>query len=210
MRRWLIGGILLIAAAGWLLGWSPYLRAEAISVEGATAVSSQNVITASGLSLGTPLARVNGARIERALTSIPRISSVRIIRSWPHHVILRITERTPIAMVGDQAIDRDGVRFALAPSDVAPRMRITTYTPERLAIWLDVLAKLPTPLKEEIVEVTLDGKDDIWFKTADLTVVWGSGEESDLKVSVLTELLAKPATFTRIDLSAPRAPTTVK
>lgn len=210
MRRWLLVGLLLLAAASWLLGWSPYLKATSVSVEGARTLSTQRIIDASGVKVGMPLARVNGARVERSLTSIPRVETVRVVRGWPDRITLRITEREPLAMVGALAVDREGVRFPLASSEKEPAITVTNFTPSRWKTWLGIYQELPKNIEREISTVSLDGRDDISFKTASLTVVWGSGEDTGLKVRVLKELLARPTTFSRIDLSAPLAPTTVK
>lgn len=210
MRRWFLVGFVLLAAAAWLLGWSPYLRATSVSVDGATTIPVQHIISTSGVTVGTPLARVNGARVERALTSIPRIASVNVVRGWPNRITLRIRERAPIALVGALGVDRQGVRFPLAANETPPAVRINNFTPERFRQWLDISERLPRSLQKQIIEVSLDGNDDIWFKTADLMVIWGSSEDSAVKVRVLNELLARPSTFTRIDVSAPLAPTTVR
>ena len=210
MRRWFLIGLLLLAAAGWLLGWSPYLRATSVNVDGAKTISAQQIITASGVTIGTPLARVNGARVERALSSIPRIASVSIVRGWPDRITIKVAERQPIAMVDQMGVDREGIRFPLAASEKAPQVRILNFSEQRFKTWLEIDRQLPIALRKQITEVALDGKDDIWFKTDELLVTWGSSEDSALKVRVLKELLARPATFTRIDLSAPLAPTTVK
>lgn len=210
MRRWFLVGLILLAAAAWLLGWSPYLRATSLSVDGAATISAQQIISTSGVTVGTPLARVNGARVERALSSIPRIASVTVVRGWPDHITLRIKERAPIALVGALGVDRLGVRFPLAANETPPSVRINNFSPERFRQWLEISQRLPRDLQKQIIEVSLDGKDDIWFKTADLMIIWGSSEDSDVKVRVLNELLARPASFTRIDVSAPLAPTTVR
>lgn len=210
MRRWFLIGFLVLATTAWLLGWSPYLKAKTITVDGATTISAQQIIATSGVTVGTPLARVNGARVERALTSIPRIASVTVVRGWPDRITLQVSERRPIAMVGSLGVDQEGVRFPLATGEKAPTVRINNFSVARFKSWMEIYRPLPKELKTQITDATLDGEDDIWFKTQTQTIIWGSAEETSLKLRVLKELLARPNTFSRIDLSAPLAPTTVK
>lgn len=210
MRRWFLVGVLVLAAAAWLLGWSPYLRANSISVEGAATIPARQIIATSGVTVGTPLARVNGARVERALTSIPRIASVAVVRGWPDRITLRISERRPVAMVDSLGVDPEGVRFPLAAGEKAPTLRINNFSVARMKSWMKIYRQLPRELKTQVTDATLDGEDDMWFKTQTQTIIWGSAEETSLKLRVLNELLARPNTFSRIDLSAPLAPTTVK
>lgn len=208
MRRALVLGLLLIAAGGWILGWSPYVRVETIAVEGATSLSRSDVIRASGITIGQPLARITGARVERGLTSLPRVESVKIVRSWPHGVTLRIKERTAIAMAGNRGVDQDGVLFTLAPGEKVPNLRISPSNPSsaNIKIWLSIYNKLP--IKADVREVDLSDMEAITFKTEKTTVVWGSSEQTPTKIDVLKKL--DPSKFSAVDLSAPLAPTTKK
>lgn len=208
MRRALVLGLLLIAAGGWLLGWSPYVRVDSISVEGVSSLSRSDVIRASGITVGQPLARITGARVERGLSSLPRVESVKIIRSWPHGVTLRIKERTAIALAGNRGVDQEGILFTLAPGEKAPTMRITPTNPSasNIKTWLAIYNKLP--MKADVREVDLSDMEAITFKTAKVVVIWGSSEQSATKIDVLKKL--DPSKFSAIDLSAPLAPTTKK
>lgn len=65
-----------------------------------------------------------GAIADRLRQKLPRIDSVDVVRSWPHGVSLKVTERKPVLLVekGEKFIEVDaqGVRFATV--DKAPTM----------------------------------------------------------------------------------------
>lgn len=208
MRRWLVLGLLFFVAAGWLLGWSPYLRVQSISVEGARYVSKESILAASGVTPGQPMARITGARVERALTSLSRIKKVSLTRSWPDHLTIVVSERKPIAMVGSQAIDIDGQLFALGSGEKAPTSKIIlgTASKEDVRNWLEIFSRLPQ--RQEVSEVDLRDMENISFKRGSTRIVWGSLDQAETKLKVLAELSNK--NFSSIDLSAPFAPTTRK
>lgn len=210
MRRALVLLLLLIAAAGWLLGWSPYLRIESITVRGVQHVSASEVVATSGVRVGDPLARVTSQRIERSLQSVSRIESVRVERQWPHRLQILITERTPLARVGERVVDRYGVVFALTSDEVQPAMRLEFSKPtrERFVEWFDIYQALPISVRQSISTVRSSTADDITFMTETCTIIWGSAEQTPLKISVLEKLLSQNTAWRKIDLSAPLAPTT--
>lgn len=206
MRRWLTLGLLLVAVGGWLLGWSPYLRVATISVEGVQRLSRTDVVKASGIEIGQPLARVSGARVERGLSSIPRIKSYRIIRSWPDGITLQIKERVPLAQVGNKVMDDSGALFTLAPGETAPALRITTSTKSDLKSWLTIYKQLPD--RQKITEADISDMENMWFMLSGTQVIWGSSDESATKIDVLKKLGVEK--WRSVDLSAPLAPTTTK
>lgn len=208
MRRALVVGLLLVSTGGWLLGWSPYLRVTSIDVQGISSLTRSEVIGAAGVVIGQPLARVTGAKVERGLSSLPRVEKVHIVRSWPHGITLVINERSPIAGMGENVVDDQGVAFTLAPGEKLPVMTISPINTSQQDVktWIRIYKLLPN--KNQITEVDLADMEDIRFRTAKTLVVWGSSEQSKTKVSVLKKL--DPAKWSMIDLSAPLAPTTKK
>lgn len=204
MRRALVLGLLVLAATGWLLGWSPYLRVATISVEGAQTLSRSDVEKASGILIGQPLARISSARVERGFTSIPRIKKFSLIRQWPDSITIRIQERIPLARVGDRVVDSSGVLFPLAAGEKAPTMDIAASKNSNIKAWVAIYRQLPN--RSTVTEADLRDMENISFMMSGVHVIWGSTEESATKIRVLSKLgLDKWAS---IDLSAPLAPTT--
>ncbi|MFB8270868.1 cell division protein FtsQ/DivIB [Streptomyces sp. NPDC055955] len=139
--------LLLGAAAGWLLYGSQWLRVERVTTSGTRILTPAQVRAAAAVPVGAPLISVDTDDIEdRLRRKLPRIDSVEAVRSWPHGIGLKVTEREPVLIVengtngkngesreGDPKagkfveIDAKGVRFATvqkAPRGV-PRLELT-------------------------------------------------------------------------------------
>jgi cell division protein FtsQ len=223
-RRLVIGAtflaVLVVGAAGWLLGWSSFLTVKQIVVIGLSADSplkSQGVISLSGVKIGEPMARVSGASIKRELSQVPRIGSVALKRSWPHKVVLVIKERVPVAGVvkGNQfaLIDSQGNVYGTVPAPPAglPVIAVTGDFQTGLKTAMSVITYLPEGIKSQVTHLDSTGTDGLQLTlSSGARVIWGSSEDLALKSRVLSTLLAG-AGAERVkvfDVSAPYAPTT--
>jgi cell division protein FtsQ len=213
-RRLVIGAtflaVLVVGAAGWLLGWSSFLTVKQIVVIGLSADSplkSQGVISLSGVKIGEPMARVSGASIKRELSQVPRIGSVALKRSWPHKVILVIK--------GNQfaLIDSQGNVYGTVPAPPAglPVIAVTGDFQTGLKTAMSVITYLPEGIKSQVTHLDSTGTDGLQLTlSSGARVIWGSSEDLALKSRVLSTLLAG-AGAERVkvfDVSAPYAPTT--
>lgn len=109
--------VLLVAGTGWVLYGSQWLRVERVSVSGTKVLTPPQVREAAAVPVGSPLLSVDIDAIEARLrTELPRIHSVDVVRSWPHGIGLKVTERTPVLLVQKGSnfveVDDEGVRFA--------------------------------------------------------------------------------------------------
>jgi cell division septal protein FtsQ len=87
-----------------------FFEVREITVEGAYAVSSAEVIALSGYAQGDNMFLINKAAATRAITAgMPYVRSVRIRRDWPGRVVIVISESAPAAMVEhrDERLDED-------------------------------------------------------------------------------------------------------
>ncbi|MER5954598.1 FtsQ-type POTRA domain-containing protein [Streptomyces sp. NPDC001893] len=139
--------LLLGAATIWLLCGSQWLRVERVTTSGTGVLTPAQVRAAAAVPVGAPLISVDTGDIEdRLRRKLPRIDSVEVVRSWPHGIGLKVTERKPVLIVENGAngkngenregdsnagkfveIDAKGVRFATvqkAPRGV-PRLELT-------------------------------------------------------------------------------------
>ena len=139
--------LLLGAATIWILYGSQWLRVERVTTSGTGVLTPAQVRAAAAVPVGAPLISVDTGDIEdRLRQKLPRIDSVEVVRSWPHGIGLKVTEREPVLIVENGAngkngenreggsnagkfveIDAKGVRFATvqkAPRGV-PRMELT-------------------------------------------------------------------------------------
>ncbi len=112
-----LAAVVLGAVTVWLLYGSPWLRVEKVSVSGTEVLTPEEVREAADVPVGGPLVSVDTDAIEARLRSkLPRIDAVDVVRSWPHGIGLKVTERVPVLVEKKGGnfveVDDEGVRFA--------------------------------------------------------------------------------------------------
>ncbi|MGW2034072.1 cell division protein FtsQ/DivIB [Streptomyces sp. NPDC001811] len=219
--------VLLGGGCTWVLYGSSWLRVEHVSVSGTRVLTPAEVREAAAVPVGKPMISVDvdaiGARLRRKL---PRIDTVAVVRSWPHGIDLKVTERTAVLLVrkgGDFVeVDDDGVRFATvgqAPDGVplldlsasrtgpgaASLRRFGTDRLVREAV--RVAGDLPAAVAKTARTVHVRTYDDITLELAGgRTVAWGSGEQGRAKARSLTALMKASPGARHFDVSVPTAP----
>lgn len=216
--------VVLIAAGGiWALYGSSWLRVERVTTSGTRVLTPREVEGVAAVPIGSPLVSVDTDAIEeRLLRKLPRIDTVEVVRSWPHGIGLKVTERKPVLVVekGGKFIEVDatGTRFATvdrAPAGVpklllnagsAPSLR--RFDEDRLLLEaVGVTGELPEKIARDTRVVEVTSFDSITLELGDdRTVFWGSGEDGALKARVLTALMKATPKAGHFDVSAPTAP----
>ncbi|HEY9331274.1 MAG TPA: FtsQ-type POTRA domain-containing protein [Streptomyces sp.] len=215
--------LLLGSGAVWALYGSSWLRAEQVRITGVDVLTPAEVEAAAAVPMGAPLISVDtDAVAERLRQKLPRIDSVDVVRSWPHGIGLKVTERQPVLLVKKGAkfieVDAEGVRFATvdkAPGQV-PLLELTTgrsasqrrFGSERLVREaVRVAGDLPDGVAGETRVVRVISYDSVSLGlTGNRTVIWGSSEEGVVKAKVLTALMKAAPKAGHFDVSAPTAP----
>jgi cell division protein FtsQ len=178
-------------------------------------MSTEQVVAAASVDVGTPLVRLDLDAIRQRVAELPAVAEVTVHRSWPHTVSIDITERQPVAAVYRErswwVMDATGVVFRrLGEREVdlpvvSVPARVETAALQEVAT---VVKALPAPLLDRVRRFTARSMDSITLRLKDKsTVIWGSAAESDRKVEVLGVLLdqVKAAVY---DVSVPEQPTT--
>ncbi|MGA4842530.1 cell division protein FtsQ/DivIB [Streptomyces sp. G45] len=230
-RRTLIALAVALALVGgggaWVLYGSSWLRVERVTVSGTLRLTPEAVRDAADVPLGGPLVSVDSGAIEERLRrALPRIDSVDVVRSWPHGIALKVTERTPVLLEEKGGkfveVDAKGVRFATvdkAPKG-APLLELTTdrsggaaaslrrFGPDRLRREaVRVVADLPGSVVASTRAVKVRSYDAITLELTDgRTVDWGSGERGRAKGEALTALMKAVPKARHFDVSVPTAP----
>jgi cell division protein FtsQ len=222
--------VLLGGVAVWALYGSSWLRAERVSVSGTRVLTEAQVREAAEVPLGEPLISVDTDAIEsRLLEKLPRIDSVEAIRSWPHGIGLKVTERTPVLIVeaaGNSGkyveVDAKGVRFATvsrAPKGV-PVLELALSRPGSSAASLRrfgedrlvreavrVAGDIPAAVAPDTLVVKVRSYDSIALElSGDRTVAWGSAEKGRAKARALSALMKAAPDAGHFDVSVPTAP----
>jgi cell division protein FtsQ len=160
-----------------LLTWSVFCIKDInnIDITGTQRFSRQQILEMAHLDPRTNLLALKPALVEQALQAHPWIARAELARQWPNHITLRITERTPLALVQLEDlyyIDRSGSLFKpSSPTDPHDFPVITGLTRENFPAGqrvpatlvsqaLDLLAQLQEtagPLKSSYVaEINVD------------------------------------------------------
>ena len=92
--------------------YSPLLAIERLSVRGEKLVSEKEIKAALKGQIGKPLPQVSDEEIAKALKRFPLIESFSVISAPPNTLIVKVTERTPIAVVW---VDGYGYAFLTQP-----------------------------------------------------------------------------------------------
>lgn len=224
-RRWLriAVAVLVVAALGalvWLVGFSSVLAVRGAEVSGRTTLKESQVLRAAQVPIGRPLARVDVGAIEERVSALNRVDTVEVSRSWPHTVSIAIVERKAVVWAtfnGEvRGIDRNGIAFRSygtppdglleAKIDVT-EARARLQTSEAVAAVVVLIVDRDPALRKVIESVSASSKDSIELALkGGRTVVWGSSDDGERKLTVLEPLLKIDAT--RYDVSAPDQPTT--
>ncbi|MEU8704473.1 FtsQ-type POTRA domain-containing protein [Streptomyces sp. NPDC048565] len=221
-------GLALVAAATvWVLYGSSWLRLERVTTSGTDVLTRTEVEATAAAPVGSPLISVDTDAIaDRLRQKLPRVDSVDVVRSWPHGVSLKVTERKPVLLVekGGKFIEVDakGVRFATidkAPPHV-PLLKLTPGQSASLRRFgsdrllreaVGVAGDLPGKVAGETRTVRVTSYDSVVLElTGGRTVMWGSGEEGPVKARVLTALMKASPKAGHFDVSAPTAPAVSK
>ncbi|MFE4215988.1 cell division protein FtsQ/DivIB [Streptomyces sp. NPDC056844] len=222
-----LGLVMISAGTVWVLYGSSWLRLERVTTTGTEVLTRSEVEAAAAAPVGSPLISVDtGAIADRLRQKLPRIDSVDVVRSWPHGVSLKVTERKPVLLVekGEKFIEVDakGVRFATV--DKAPaHVPLLELKPDRSASLrrfggdrllreaVRVAGDLPGKVAGETEVVRVTSYDSAVLElTGGRTVMWGSGEQGPVKARVLTALMKASPKAGHFDVSAPTAPAVSK
>ena len=219
----LIAGVLLSAVSVWVLYGSKWLRVEQVSASGMRVLTERQVTQAAGVPVGSPLISIDTDAIEvRLRQKLPRINSVDVVRSWPHGIGLKVTERTPVLIEEKGGkfveVDAKGVRFATvsdAPKNV-PVLELTVsrsagprrFGTDRLVREaVTVAGDIPAAVARDTQVVKVRSYDSISLELkGGRTVDWGSGEKGQAKARTLTALMKAAPEARHFDVSVPTAP----
>jgi cell division protein FtsQ len=215
-RRWVLPLVasvlvLVLAAVGWLVWFSPVLATEQVSVSGTSTLTKAEVQDAAQVPIGRPLARQDVDAVAARVSALRPVRAVQVTRSWPRTVSIAVQERTPRLAVrqpdGFALVDDSGISYRTVssrPKDVV-LAEVDVTNAAMLSRAGQVAAAMPEALRKKVARIAATNSDSIQVTLSDGDeVFWGSADESELKAKVLTALLKQDAR--RYDVSAPRSP----
>ncbi|MEV0426739.1 FtsQ-type POTRA domain-containing protein [Micromonospora sp. NPDC050495] len=204
-------GVLALAGlVAWTVLGTGLFGVREVRVVGAHLVTPVEVRDAAAVPDAAPLARVDLSATARRVRALAPVERVTVQRDWPGTLVIRVVERTPVAVVpkGERfvVLDRAGVVFQDLPRAPAglPVIRVGAPAPDDpgTRAGLAVLAALSPKLRAELVSVDVAGLARITLRLrGDRTVFWGDATRGADKSTVATALLGRKVDT--IDVSAP-------
>jgi cell division protein FtsQ len=178
---------------------------RSVIVTGTHLVPRSEVLAVAGVEPGTPLIRVNTARIAARVDTIRQVRSALVSRSWPDRVVIVVRERTaalalaaPVEVGGGyDLVDSGGMVVqwgASRPADLPLYLTAGPVTALRgdpdLAAAAAVLGELPAWLRHSVASVTAPDPGQVTLRLADgITVLWGGTDRAGAKAAELAVLI---------------------
>ncbi|MFZ4107599.1 MAG: cell division protein FtsQ/DivIB [Candidatus Planktophila sp.] len=206
-RLYLLGAVFILSGAAYILGWSSLFTVSDIEIQGTGIYLPINI------EKGEKLARVEPRVVASSYEKYDFIERADVSRNWINgKVRITITERTPIAIYNNMAIDASGKSFIVRGQDVSQLPKIQAPTVDSAIIAAAFFRQLPADISSQVTVLKVhSGQTFIMQMKANsgtLELRWGRGEENLLKAKVYKALLLQPenSAVKRIDVSAPHAP----
>lgn len=203
----------VVAGVAWALLGSRLLVVRSVAVTGTNLVPVSAVLTAADVQPGTPMVRVNAARIAARVEAIRQVQSAQVIKSWPDRIVIKVTERNsavavPVPGGGYDLVDPHGVVVRWVDSRPSRFPILQTTQPaaslrgeQSVALAAAVLNELPQSMKYSVKSVSVPDSQVTLTLTDGKTVVWGGADRSAAKAQVLAILMRTHARY--YDVSAP-------
>ncbi|MFT4110609.1 cell division protein FtsQ/DivIB [Propionicimonas sp.] len=212
--RWLVAGVVLalLAAAVWVVGFSPVLAVRSVTVTGTDVLTRADVLAAAEVGVGTPMVALDTGAVADRVAGLPPVASVTVTRAWPGTVRVAVSERKPRLAIpaggGYLLADAEGVVFRAVRS-APPGLVVVDADPDDQQVLVDVgtvFSSLSPQTAAKVSRLAAPSRDGIELRLTDGSrVIWGSADDSALKSEVLDALL--PLGGTQFNVSAPAFPT---
>lgn len=204
--------VALVGIGGWLVADSSLFSLHYVTVEGTSRLTAAQVIAAADVHEGSSLIRLDTGAVARRVDRLAPVRTAVVTRRWPHGLLIRVIERTPVAVAigpdGDFLLDSTGVAFAAVATapDSLLQVDVNAAVPgpgaDAATAGMRVLAELPASLRHSVDSVDAPTPDSITVHLKDgRVVVWGSPDDSATKAAVLRVLLRHTARV--YDVSTP-------
>lgn len=200
--------------------YTPLFGLRTVRVEGISVLSRDAVLQRSGLGSSTNVFHLDTGRIDAALASDPWVAHAEVERDLPGTVVIRITERVPVAQTAEGetrvAVATDGALLPGASPGGLPEIRAALgdlSNADRTAA-AQALAAMTPVLRARVAAVVVGVGDDLRVDLAGgLSVEYGQRGQADAKAAALRSVLQWAARervgLQAVDVSVPGAPSAI-
>lgn len=193
------GVALVVLAVLWaVVYFTPLFAVKNVEVEGNRHLSEDDVVSAAGVTEGTPLAQVSMRDTGSDVVSLPWVKSATVSRKWPSTVRIEVEENTAVAYVnssgGAHLIDPEGKEFA---QDTPPEdaVELTGSSESDDAVRkdaVDIAASLSDPTRAIVESIEAKSPYEFILHLKDgRTVVWGASEDNANKALAVETVLQR-------------------
>lgn len=206
--------LLLVTAVfvWWSLYQSKWLIAQDVSVTGNERLTIEQISTLAEVPIGNSLMSIDIAAMASQLMTMPEIKVATVERGWPHTILIKVTERTPIAVAatvsGFNLIDSQGHNAGVVAAPPAGLLIISAQ-PDSIAMLGAIKTLAAIPVQWQLIGLSAATQDSIVATLGSGAVItFGSSERAADKVEVAQALMEKG--YSVINVSAPDAATVLK
>lgn len=191
----------VVAAAAWLVFFSPVLGVRQVAVSGNQTLSAEAVRSAAAVPSRQPLAAVDVEGVRRRVAALRQVEAAAVERVWPGTLRIKVDERRPLAAVpvagGAAVVDRHAmvIETREAVPVGLPLLRVGRFAADDPATMaaLAVVRGLPWDLSRRVREVRATTGRDVSLRLADgRTIMWGDAGRTRDKARVALALLQRP------------------
>ena len=224
---WIFGGVvllILLALGAWTLLHTRLFSATSVKVQGATQMTTRQVMAAAGLASEPPLISIDTSSAAAGVEKLPWVKKATVTLNWPHSVTISVSERRAVGAVAYQhrwlLIDNEG-RILTAmkerpfnqPLVVPPK--VPTAVPGRFfgnsAIPAAVVAgTLPPAFRSQVAAVLGHNDGTVTLQmTTPVTVMLGQATDLTAKYKDVASVIAGATLHPGdvLDVSVPQAST---
>lgn len=186
---------------------SSFFAIRHYQIEGNTRMTKEQVVEQAGLITGTNIFRANIQQATERMTLLPSMKNVAIRRKVPGTILIKITERDPVALVVSQGgfivVDDEGVCLEtiaelqdLQLPVISGVSTVEAYRPGSrmdtpgLNAALQLIARMDKALLENVAEIIAPSPLSLTLKTLQgLEIRFGEPVELERKVKTMEDLL---------------------
>jgi cell division protein FtsQ len=202
----------VLAAAGAGIAWlltSPRFAITEVAVVGASRLTPEEIVAASGIGPGTNLFRLDRTAVMARLEALPLVRRADLVRRFPNQVTLAVEERRPFTLAHAGRlhwIDEQGVSLGAETRAVAPEAPVITglgpadlaagagAPTSRVAVGISLLRLLlrsETALLRQISEIDVSRADGPVLYTVEGVEVRLGAEDWEARLGRLQGVLAQ-------------------
>jgi len=187
---------------------SSFFFIDRITVQGADKLGAEQVIRLSGLQTGLNIFSVDVQQISRALKVHPMVQDVKVIRHWPRHLEIQVSERQAWALIPCQGsflcVDQEGIvidklntfapdQYCIITMDNQPGQVVLgqIIDPEAISAIRQIWEAIPNENRGDISDYHYanQSKEVILYTNHGTEILFGDLERLSDKVQFLLQIL---------------------